>query len=70
MVRSSSQVLWKRAKTYTTISNVKDFNCHIGTSICFWLFGVPGRPLDDWESLQDLATTFGSCAIEQMGSAA
>ena len=26
----------------TTISYVKDFNCHIGTTICFWLFGVPG----------------------------
>ena len=21
---------------------VKDFNCHIGTTMCFWLFGVPG----------------------------
>ena len=21
---------------------IKDFNCHIGTTICFWLFGVPG----------------------------
>ena len=21
---------------------IKDFNCHIGTTICFWLFGFPG----------------------------
>ena len=27
----------------TAISYVKDFNCHIGTTICFWLFGFPGR---------------------------
>ena len=26
----------------TAISYVKDFNCHIGTTICFWLFGFPG----------------------------
>ena len=25
------------------ISIVKDFNCHIGTTICFWFFGVPGK---------------------------
>ena len=27
----------------TTSSYLKDFNCHIGTTICFWLFGFPGR---------------------------
>ena len=26
----------------TAISYVKDFNCHIGTTVCFWLFGFPG----------------------------
>ena len=27
----------------TAISYVKDLNCHIGTTICFWLgLGVPG----------------------------
>ena len=25
------------------ISYVKEFNCHIGTTICFWLFGFPGN---------------------------
>ena len=27
---------------FDRVSYVKDFNCHIGTSICFWLFGFPG----------------------------
>ena len=29
----------------TAISYVKDFNCHIGTTIRFWLFGVPGAKI-------------------------
>ena len=29
----------------TTISYVKDFNCHIGAIICFWFFGVSGSDI-------------------------
>ena len=35
-------------------NHVNDFNCHIGTTICFWLFGVPGKESAVWNLM-----TFG-----------
>ena len=45
----------------TTISYVKDFNCHIGTTICFWLFGVPGSA--GWKKIGMKSTT---CRTESL----
>ena len=39
------------------ISYVKDFNCHIGTIMCFWLFGFPGKDSIYIESIDILGNS-------------